>query len=165
MLVFISVLCFDFLKPKDLKPYFFISLLAVLQMSLLFSKDYGLLRSLRKSLSSNEVGIEEHLETNAKKVKSPHVWHKPSVFQFRETREKILCFLGTFLDKVSPRFKGWEKTYATDIKVSSLLLQGEHIFQNETPVDTGGSELGYSSFIQQIHQCLTCVSNFCMTTT
>ncbi|XP_062235399.1 DNA-dependent protein kinase catalytic subunit [Platichthys flesus] len=67
----------------------------VLQMSLLFSKDYGLLSSLRKSLSSDE---------------------------FRDTREKILCFLGTFLDKVSTRVKGWEKTYATDIKETCMVV-------------------------------------------
>ncbi|XP_019943216.2 DNA-dependent protein kinase catalytic subunit isoform X1 [Paralichthys olivaceus] len=67
----------------------------VLQMSLLFSKDYGLLSFLRKSLSSDE---------------------------FRDTREKILCFLGTFLDKVSHRVKGWEKTYATDIKDTCMVV-------------------------------------------
>ncbi|XP_069369172.1 DNA-dependent protein kinase catalytic subunit isoform X2 [Paralichthys olivaceus] len=64
-------------------------------MSLLFSKDYGLLSFLRKSLSSDE---------------------------FRDTREKILCFLGTFLDKVSHRVKGWEKTYATDIKDTCMVV-------------------------------------------
>uniref|UniRef100_A0A8D3BVD0 DNA-dependent protein kinase catalytic subunit n=1 Tax=Scophthalmus maximus TaxID=52904 RepID=A0A8D3BVD0_SCOMX len=42
--------------------------------------------------------------------------------EFRESRVQILCFLGTFLDRVSPQVKGWEKTYATDIKVSSLFL-------------------------------------------
>lgn len=41
-----------------------------------------------------------------------------SVFQLRDTRVEILGFLEKFLDKVSPTLKGWEKTYATDIRVS-----------------------------------------------
>ncbi|XP_061568965.1 DNA-dependent protein kinase catalytic subunit [Cololabis saira] len=60
-----------------------------LQTSLLFSKDYGLLIFLRKSLALEEL---------------------------RDTRHDILSFLEKFLDKVSPRVKGWEKTYATDIR-------------------------------------------------
>ncbi|XP_022045230.2 DNA-dependent protein kinase catalytic subunit [Acanthochromis polyacanthus] len=60
-----------------------------LQTSLLFSKDYGLLSFLRKSLPLEEL---------------------------RDTRVEILGFLEKFLDKVSPRVKGWEKTYATDIR-------------------------------------------------
>ncbi|XP_040921929.1 DNA-dependent protein kinase catalytic subunit [Toxotes jaculatrix] len=67
----------------------------VLQTSLLFSKDYGLLSFLRKSLSSDE---------------------------FRDTRVEILCFLATFLDRVSPRVKGWEKTYAIDIKDTCMAV-------------------------------------------
>ncbi|XP_015230469.1 PREDICTED: DNA-dependent protein kinase catalytic subunit [Cyprinodon variegatus] len=60
-----------------------------LQASLLFSKDYGLLCFLRKSLALDEL---------------------------RDTRVEILQFLEKFMDKVSPRVKGWEKTYATDIR-------------------------------------------------
>ncbi|GAA6219422.1 DNA-dependent protein kinase catalytic subunit [Lates japonicus] len=67
----------------------------VLQTSLLFSKDYGLLSFLRKSLPSEE---------------------------FRDTRVKILCFLETFLDKISPRVKGWEKTYAIDIRDTCMVV-------------------------------------------
>lgn len=32
---------------------------------------------------------------------------------------EVLIFLEKFLDRVSPRVKGWEKTYAIDIRVSS----------------------------------------------
>ncbi|XP_047423865.1 DNA-dependent protein kinase catalytic subunit isoform X2 [Mugil cephalus] len=60
-----------------------------LQTSLLFSKDSGLLIFLRKSLGMDEL---------------------------RDTRVEIICFLEKFLEKVSPRVKGWEKTYATDIR-------------------------------------------------
>ncbi|XP_054478556.1 DNA-dependent protein kinase catalytic subunit [Anoplopoma fimbria] len=60
-----------------------------LQMSLLFSKDYGLLSFLRKSLASDEL---------------------------RDTRIEILGFLEKFLDRVSPKVKGWEKTYSIDIR-------------------------------------------------
>lgn len=63
-----------------------------LQTSLLFSKDYGLLSFLRKSLGSR--GSEE----------------------LRDTRVEVLFFLEKFLDRVSPRVKGWEKTYAIDIR-------------------------------------------------
>ncbi|XP_023253861.1 DNA-dependent protein kinase catalytic subunit [Seriola lalandi dorsalis] len=66
-----------------------------LQMSLLFSKDYGLLSFLRKSLPSEE---------------------------FRDSRVEILLFLGTFLDRVSPRVKGWENTYANDIKDTCMAV-------------------------------------------
>ncbi|MEQ2314116.1 hypothetical protein AMECASPLE_008745, partial [Ameca splendens] len=59
------------------------------QASLLFSKDYGLLSFLRKALALDEL---------------------------RDTRVEIVQFLEKFLDKVSPRVKGWEKTYATDIR-------------------------------------------------
>ncbi|KAK2886235.1 hypothetical protein Q8A73_020181 [Channa argus] len=60
-----------------------------LQASLLFAKDYGLLSFLRKSLPLEAL---------------------------RDTRIEILSFLETFLDKVSPWIKGWEKTYAVDIR-------------------------------------------------
>lgn len=63
-----------------------------LQTSLLFSKDFGLLSFLRKSLGSQ--GSDE----------------------LRDTRVEILFFLEKFLDRVSPRLKGWEKTYAVDIR-------------------------------------------------
>ncbi|XP_056289749.1 DNA-dependent protein kinase catalytic subunit-like [Pseudoliparis swirei] len=66
-----------------------------LQTSLLFSKDYGLLSFLRKSLASEE---------------------------FRDTRVEILGFLEKFLDRVSPSVKGWEKTYATDIKDTCMVV-------------------------------------------
>ncbi|XP_033988441.1 DNA-dependent protein kinase catalytic subunit isoform X2 [Trematomus bernacchii] len=66
-----------------------------LQMSLLFSKDYGLLSFLRKSLPSDE---------------------------FRDTRVEILGFLEKLLDRVSPRVKGWEKTYAIDIRNTCMVV-------------------------------------------
>ncbi|XP_068437827.1 DNA-dependent protein kinase catalytic subunit [Clinocottus analis] len=66
-----------------------------LQTSLLFSKDYGLLSFLRKSLASDE---------------------------FRDTRVEILGFLDKFLDKVSPRVKGWEQTYANDIRNTCMVV-------------------------------------------
>ncbi|KAI9542854.1 hypothetical protein NQZ68_016158 [Dissostichus eleginoides] len=66
-----------------------------LQTSLLFSKDYGLLSFLRKSLPSDE---------------------------FRDTRVEILGFLEKFLDRVSPRVKGWEKTYAIDIRNTCMVV-------------------------------------------
>ncbi|TWW70550.1 DNA-dependent protein kinase catalytic subunit [Takifugu flavidus] len=58
------------------------------QTSLLFSKELGLLSFLRKSLGREEL---------------------------RETRVEVLSFLEKFLDRVSPRVKGWDQTYATDI--------------------------------------------------
>ncbi|XP_034415705.1 DNA-dependent protein kinase catalytic subunit [Cyclopterus lumpus] len=66
-----------------------------LQTSLLFSKDYGLLSFLRKSLASDE---------------------------FRDTRVEIVVFLEKFLDRVSPSVKGWEKTYATDIRDTCMVV-------------------------------------------
>lgn len=66
-----------------------------LQTSLLFSKDYGLLIFLRKSLASDE---------------------------FRDTRVEILGFLEKFLDWVSPKVKGWEKTYAIDIRDTCMVV-------------------------------------------
>ncbi|CAJ1081863.1 DNA-dependent protein kinase catalytic subunit [Xyrichtys novacula] len=66
-----------------------------LQTSLLFSKDYGLLIFLRKSLPSDEL---------------------------RDTRVDIFCFLEKFLDRVSPRVKAWEKTYAIDIRDTCMVV-------------------------------------------
>ncbi|XP_075945492.1 DNA-dependent protein kinase catalytic subunit-like isoform X1 [Anarhichas minor] len=66
-----------------------------LQTSLLFSKDYGLLSFLRRSLASDK---------------------------FRDTRVETLSFLEKFLDRVSPRVKGWEKTYATDIRDTCMAV-------------------------------------------
>lgn len=66
-----------------------------LQTSLLFSKDYGLLCFLRKSLASDEL---------------------------RDTRFGILSFLEKFLDKLSPKVKGWEKTYAIDIRDTCMVV-------------------------------------------
>ncbi|XP_029384585.1 DNA-dependent protein kinase catalytic subunit isoform X2 [Echeneis naucrates] len=63
--------------------------------SLLFAKDYGLLSFLRKSLSSDEL---------------------------RDTRVEILVFLGVFLDKVSPRVKGCDNTYAVDIRDTCMAM-------------------------------------------
>ncbi|XP_026183019.1 DNA-dependent protein kinase catalytic subunit isoform X2 [Mastacembelus armatus] len=65
-----------------------------LQISLLFSKDYGLLSFLRKSNLSDEL---------------------------RDTRVEILSFLETFLDRVS-RVKGWEKTYSVDIRDTCMAM-------------------------------------------
>lgn len=42
------------------------------------------------------------------------------LLQLRETRVEVLCFLEKFLDRVSPRVKGWDQTYATDITVSYI---------------------------------------------
>ncbi|XP_041817022.1 DNA-dependent protein kinase catalytic subunit isoform X1 [Chelmon rostratus] len=79
-----------------------------LQTSLLFSKDYGLLTFLRKSLGSDEL---------------------------RDTRVEILCFLEKFLDRVSPRVKGWEKTYATDIRDTCMtVFTKEKVAKCRTPV-------------------------------
>ncbi|XP_038580578.1 DNA-dependent protein kinase catalytic subunit [Micropterus salmoides] len=79
-----------------------------LQTSLLFSKDYGLLSFLRKSLPSDEL---------------------------RDTRVEILCFLEKFLDKVSPRVKGWEKTYAIDIRDTCMAVYTkEKVAKCRTPV-------------------------------
>ncbi|KAF4110944.1 hypothetical protein G5714_007975 [Onychostoma macrolepis] len=61
----------------------------VLQTSLLFAKDEGLLSFLRKSLS-NEM--------------------------LRDTRVDILNFLGTFLERISVTVRGWEKNYAVQLK-------------------------------------------------
>ncbi|XP_070708776.1 DNA-dependent protein kinase catalytic subunit [Pempheris klunzingeri] len=66
-----------------------------LQTSLLFSKDDGLLSFLRKSLASEE---------------------------FRDTRVEIIYFLEKFLDRISPRVKGWEKTYAADIRDTCMAV-------------------------------------------
>ncbi|KAM4719019.1 DNA-dependent protein kinase catalytic subunit isoform 2-T2 [Anableps anableps] len=79
-----------------------------LQTSLLFSKDYGLLSFLRKSLPLDEL---------------------------RDTRVEILLFLEKFLDKVSPRVKGWEKTYATDIRDMCMgAYTKEKVAKCRTPV-------------------------------
>ncbi|XP_014905517.1 DNA-dependent protein kinase catalytic subunit [Poecilia latipinna] len=79
-----------------------------LQTSLLFSKDYGLLSFLRKSLPLEEL---------------------------RDTRVEILLFLEKFLDKVSPRVKGWEKTYATDIRDMCMgAYTKEKVAKCRTPV-------------------------------
>lgn len=40
------------------------------------------------------------------------------LYQLRDTRVEVLFFLEKFLDRMSPRVKGWEKTYAIDIRVS-----------------------------------------------
>ncbi|XP_075994169.1 DNA-dependent protein kinase catalytic subunit isoform X2 [Genypterus blacodes] len=66
-----------------------------LQTSLLFSNEYGLLSFLRKSLPSEEL---------------------------RDTRAEILCFLEKFLDRVSPKVKGWEKSYAIDIRNTCMAV-------------------------------------------
>lgn len=42
--------------------------------------------------------------------------------QLRDTRVEVLQFLEKFLDRVSSRVKGWEKTYAIDIRVSPCLF-------------------------------------------
>ncbi|XP_019130385.2 DNA-dependent protein kinase catalytic subunit isoform X1 [Larimichthys crocea] len=79
-----------------------------LQTSLLFSKDYGLLSFLRKSLPSEEL---------------------------RETRVEIVLFLEKFLDRVSPRVKGWEKTYAIDIRDTCMAVYTkEKVAKCRTPV-------------------------------
>lgn len=86
---------------------------------MLFSKDYGLLVFLRKSLASDEVDIKEHPVNNYLVRLKVLELTETSLFQFRDTRVEIICFLEKFLDRVSPGVKGWEKTYAIDIRVSS----------------------------------------------
>ncbi|XP_024136141.1 DNA-dependent protein kinase catalytic subunit isoform X1 [Oryzias melastigma] len=79
-----------------------------LQASLLFSKDHGLLSFLRKSLVFDEL---------------------------RDTRVEILVFLEKFLDKVSPKVKGWEKTYAIDIRdMCMAVYTKEKVAKCRTPV-------------------------------
>ncbi|XP_037550083.1 DNA-dependent protein kinase catalytic subunit [Nematolebias whitei] len=79
-----------------------------LQASLLFSKDHGLLSFLRKSLSFDEL---------------------------RDTRVEILQFLEKFLDKLSPRVRGWEKSYATDIRdVCMVVYTKEKLAKCRTPL-------------------------------
>ncbi|XP_034023252.1 DNA-dependent protein kinase catalytic subunit-like [Thalassophryne amazonica] len=67
----------------------------VLQASLLFSKEYGLLSFLKKSQASDEL---------------------------RDTRVEILSFLEKFLDKISMRVKGWEKTYSIEIRDTCMAV-------------------------------------------
>ncbi|XP_029935630.1 DNA-dependent protein kinase catalytic subunit isoform X2 [Myripristis murdjan] len=66
-----------------------------LKTSLLFSKEFGLLSFLRKSLASEEL---------------------------RDTRVEIICFLEKFLEKIRTRVKGWERTYAIDIRDMCMVL-------------------------------------------
>ncbi|XP_048062032.1 LOW QUALITY PROTEIN: DNA-dependent protein kinase catalytic subunit-like [Megalobrama amblycephala] len=61
----------------------------VLQTSLLFAKEEGLLSFLRKSLSNEKL---------------------------QDTRVKILKFLAEFLQIMSVAVRGWEKNYAVDLK-------------------------------------------------
>ncbi|XP_033494873.2 DNA-dependent protein kinase catalytic subunit isoform X1 [Epinephelus lanceolatus] len=105
-----------------------------LQTSLLFSKDYGLLIFLRKSLGSDEVGIKEHL-TNTDVLYEVLMLTERSVLQFRDTRVEILGFLEKFLDRVSPRVKGWETTYAVDIRDTCMAVYTkEKVAKCRTPV-------------------------------
>ncbi|CAN9506484.1 unnamed protein product [Ophioblennius macclurei] len=79
-----------------------------LQSSLLFSKDFGLLSFLRKSMALDEL---------------------------RDTRVEILGFLEKFLDQISQRDKGWEKTYATDIRdVCMVIYTKDKVAKCRTPV-------------------------------
>ncbi|KAJ8010680.1 hypothetical protein DPEC_G00077640 [Dallia pectoralis] len=66
-----------------------------LQTSLLFSKEEGLLKFLRKSLACEEL---------------------------RDTRVEVIGLLDNFLQRISTSFKGWEKTYAIDIKDACLAV-------------------------------------------
>ncbi|KAL1271164.1 hypothetical protein QQF64_030180, partial [Cirrhinus molitorella] len=61
----------------------------VLQTSLLFAKEDGLLGFLRKSLSND---------------------------MLRDARVDILNFLGAFLERMSVTVRGWDKNYAVDLK-------------------------------------------------
>ncbi|KAL2085629.1 hypothetical protein ACEWY4_018949 [Coilia grayii] len=67
----------------------------VLQTSLLFAKEEGLLSFLRKSLSNEEL---------------------------RDARVDVLHLLDTFLQKISTSIKGWEKTYAIELKDICLVV-------------------------------------------
>ncbi|XP_036376580.1 DNA-dependent protein kinase catalytic subunit isoform X1 [Megalops cyprinoides] len=67
----------------------------VLQISLLFSKEDGLLSFLRKSLNSKEL---------------------------TDARVEILILLEKVLQRLSPSVKGWEKNYAIDIKDTCLIV-------------------------------------------
>ncbi|XP_051784693.1 DNA-dependent protein kinase catalytic subunit [Erpetoichthys calabaricus] len=67
----------------------------VLQTSLLFSKENGLLLFLRKSLSIDDL---------------------------RESRDEVLKLIMTFLERITNRIIGWEKTYGLDIKDVCLVV-------------------------------------------
>ncbi|XP_066575742.1 DNA-dependent protein kinase catalytic subunit isoform X2 [Amia ocellicauda] len=67
----------------------------VLQTSLIFSKEDGLLSFLRKSLNYED---------------------------FRDVREETLKLVLTFIEKIKYNVKGWEKNYAVDIKDMCLVL-------------------------------------------
>ncbi|KAK6293152.1 hypothetical protein J4Q44_G00366530 [Coregonus suidteri] len=66
-----------------------------LHASLLFSKEDGLLNFLRKSLACEEV---------------------------RDTRVETISLLDKFLQRISTNVKGWEKTYAIDIRDICLVV-------------------------------------------
>lgn len=126
----------------------------VLQASLLFAKEEGLLSFLRKSLSNEEVSIscmsslfllwqktqwihEVIALNNGKSFKEfnnvnnevmcvkksfAHVWSLSPNFvsllpKLRDARVDVLHLLDTFLQRMSTGVKGWEKTYAIDLKV------------------------------------------------
>ncbi|XP_031440254.1 DNA-dependent protein kinase catalytic subunit [Clupea harengus] len=66
-----------------------------LQASLLFAKEEGLLGFLRKSLSNEEL---------------------------RDARVDVMHLLDTFLQRMSTSVKGWEKTYAIELKDTCLVV-------------------------------------------
>ncbi|XP_061121318.1 DNA-dependent protein kinase catalytic subunit isoform X2 [Syngnathus typhle] len=91
-----------------------------LQTSLLFSKDYGLLIFLRESLPHDEVGTKNAAR---KKICLMSISNVKYFFpQLRDARIKTLCFLEKFLEKLSPKVKGWEKTYAIDIRDTCMTV-------------------------------------------
>lgn len=93
---------------------------AAFQTSLLFSKDFGLLSFLRRSLVWEEVSAR--LGGGRSRRSRGVTGSNPDVLllQLRETRVEVLSFLEKFLDRVSPRVKGWDQTYAIDITVSYI---------------------------------------------
>lgn len=75
----------------------------VLQTSLLFAKEEGLLCFLRRSLST------EKLKTSGVEI-------------LRDTRVEIMNFLGTFLQRMSATVRGWEKNYAVELKDTCIVV-------------------------------------------
>ncbi|TRY56699.1 hypothetical protein DNTS_012969 [Danionella cerebrum] len=75
----------------------------VLQTSLLFSKEDGLLSFLRKTLSTERLGTT-------------------GVEILRDARVEILGFLGTFLQRMSVIVRGWEKNYAVELKDACVVV-------------------------------------------
>ncbi|XP_056317923.1 DNA-dependent protein kinase catalytic subunit [Danio aesculapii] len=75
----------------------------VLQTSLLFAKEEGLLSFLRRSLSTEKLGTT-------------------GVEILRDTRVEIMNFLGAFLQRMSATVRGWDKNYAVELKDTCIVV-------------------------------------------